>query len=82
MKKTLLFGFIAAITISCNVSPKVVQQRQKSMSENIYNNIYVVEIDSCEYVVFDRHIGYSGAGGICHKENCKYCAGRKNKLKE
>jgi hypothetical protein len=80
MKKALFLGFITAIMLSCDVSPEVAKKRQESMSEKIYNdNIYVVEIDSCEYVVFNRHIGYSGAGGICHKGNCKYCAERKNK---
>ena len=29
-----------------------------------------------EYVVFDRVHGYARGGGICHKENCKYCAER------
>jgi hypothetical protein len=40
----------------------------------------IVTIDSCEYIVF-KDYGYGGNagwgyGGICHKENCKYCAER------
>lgn len=36
------------------------------------NEIYEIEIDSCEYIVFD---GYK-AGGIVHKQNCKFCLQR------
>ena len=39
----------------------------------------IVVIDSCEYVVFDRKQGYPGAGDICHKQNCKFCAERGKK---
>ena len=40
-----------------------------------YGRIKVLEIDSCEYVVWN----YSYAGGIVHKQNCKFCAERSKK---
>lgn len=80
MKKALLLVSIAAIMIACDETTEKSYNRQDAMSETITrDNIYVVEIDSCEYIVYNRHVGYSGAGGICHKENCKYCAERKRK---
>ncbi len=35
-------------------------------------NIQVLEVDSCEYVVWD----WFDTGGIVHKQNCKYCIDR------
>lgn len=40
-----------------------------------YGTSQVLEIDSCEYVVWN----YSYAGGIVHKQNCKFCAERSKK---
>jgi hypothetical protein len=39
------------------------------------NDVYVTEVDSCEYLIFD---GYK-AGGIIHKQNCKFCLARNAK---
>lgn len=39
------------------------------------NEVYITEVDSCEYLIFD---GYK-AGGIIHKQNCKFCLKRSAK---
>lgn len=80
MKKILLL-FVAALMMSCQSSEPKVSQPDSRQSLELKDNIYIVEIDSCEYIIFKRKIGYAGMGGICHKENCKYCADRKNKSK-
>lgn len=38
----------------------------------IDSRIYVAVKDDCEYIIYD---GYR-AGGIVHKENCRYCEAR------
>ena len=37
-----------------------------------WHGIKIVEIDSCEYIIMKNN----EAGGITHKQNCKYCARR------
>ena len=37
--------------------------------------LQVLEIDSCQYVVWD----WIDVGGIVHKANCKYCVERSKK---
>ena len=54
-------------------------QNVESITPTKYINIslqrlasaYIVTIDSCEYIMTDH--------GICHKQNCKYCAERNRK---
>lgn len=38
-------------------------------------NIQILEVDSCEYVVWD----WFDTGCIIHKQNCKFCAERSKK---
>lgn len=54
-------------------------QEVKIPDSKIQDNPYykTVIIDSCEYVVYNVMGRFAGAGGICHKGNCKYCAKRK-----
>lgn len=81
MKKILLL-FVAALMMSCQISSEPeVSQPDSRESIALRRDIFIVEIDSCEYIIFRRASGYGGMGGICHKENCKYCAERKNKSK-
>lgn len=68
--------------VSCGeVADRPTPQPESRESKIQKQYTYIVEIDSCEYIVYDKGQGYGGAGGICHKANCKYCAERKNKLK-
>ena len=39
------------------------------------NKIKIIEIDSCEYLLFE---GFK-KGGITHKQNCKFCLERNKK---
>jgi len=66
---------IAVIFCGCEL------QTQKQVERYIMEDpdFEIVVIDGCEYVVFDRAHGSSGGGGICHKQNCKYCAERSKK---
>ena len=57
-----------------------IQQAQISYVENevyLRNIIYLVVVDSCEYVVYRESFGRGAAGGITHKGNCKFCEQRK-----
>lgn len=77
------FGYILLAVVlfkSCIVeSPEQRKEEpEKEVERNVLENpdFEIVVIDSCEYIVFDRVNGYAGSGGICHKQNCKYCAER------
>ena len=82
MKKISVYILTVAATFfleSCSTSQKTqVEEPKKEVELNVLNNsdFEIVVIDSCEYVVFDRVHGYAGSGGICHKQNCKFCAER------
>lgn len=39
---------------------------------NLRGNITVVEVEGCEYVIWDWY----DAGNIVHKHNCKFCEER------
>lgn len=73
MKKQILsflLGGLAFLCIGCKES-----NGTSATTEAGSGDLYVVSIDSCEYVVYD---GYRN-GGIVHKQNCKYCAKRNNR---
>lgn len=69
--KTMQLFF--AITIfpmlySCNMNSDIAH----STKQYNYGQIEIIEVDSCEYILFrDAY-----KGGICHKENCKFCNAR------
>ena len=39
------------------------------------DELYVIELDSCEYIIYNAFLNKDGA--ITHKGNCKFCAKRK-----
>jgi len=43
-----------------------------SVAGKSYGSYEIIELDSCQYVVFRE----AYKGGICHKGNCKFCAAR------
>jgi hypothetical protein len=58
----------------------IVKTEEQIVNEQAYiNDLEIVVLDSCEYILFDRRRGYAGSGGICHKHNCKFCAERSKK---
>ena len=58
----------------------IVKTQEQIVNEQAYiNDLEIVVLDSCEYILFDRRRGYAGSGGICHKQNCKFCAERSKK---
>ena len=45
--------------------------------EILKKNYKIIEIDSCEYIIYSYAKGYAGYGFMTHKGNCKYCEQRK-----
>lgn len=83
IQKTCYCGYILLVIMlfkSCTVeAPKQHKEEPKKEVElNVLEDpdFEIVVIDSCEYIVFDRVYTYAGSGGICHKQNCKYCTAR------
>ena len=80
---TRYFGYILLAVVlfqSCTI--EVPEQKKEEPKKEVERTVLknsdfeIVVIDSCEYVVFDRVHGYAGGGGICHKQNCKFCSER------
>ena len=79
------FAYVLLVAvIFCGCEPQN-QQQKGEPKNNVERDIMadsdfeIVTIDSCEYIVFDRVHGYAGSGGICHKQNCKFCEERSKK---
>lgn len=74
--KTLLFTLGVAIlfVIGCNVPDPM--KKESEQAQLASDGITVRTIDSCEYIVGQSSNGF-GTSGICHKQNCKFCAERK-----
>jgi hypothetical protein len=67
---------VGVIFCGCGSSNSEKQEEQKPLNQIQHietDDVQVVQIDSCEYVV------YGHAGGILHKQNCKFCAERSKK---
>lgn len=67
---------VAVIFCGCGSDNSKQQKKPLNKVQEIeYGIIQVLITDSCEYVVWN----YSYAGGIVHKQNCKFCAERSKK---
>lgn len=70
LAKMLLVAVLFS-TMSCSTEVKKEQSPNKIDRIGI-GQIQVAEIDSCQYVIWS----YGYAGGIVHKQNCKFCLAR------
>ena len=69
---------VAVIFCGCESDNPKQQEEQKPLNQiqSIETGyVQVVQIDSCEYVIWN----YGYAGGIVHKQNCKFCVERSKK---
>jgi hypothetical protein len=79
--RTFAFAYVllvAVIFCGCGSDNPKQQEEQKPLNQiqSIETGyVQVVQIDSCEYVIWN----YGYAGGIVHKQNCKFCVERSKK---
>lgn len=78
MKKIFILSILFAM-ISCGEQPDTNIYHKVEKTNDVYRvyddlNVRVVIIDSCEYLIGSRTVGYQGYGYLSHKGNCKYCA--------
>lgn len=81
MKPLFLFLAVLAAPLQCSNRPSAIDigPTDKYHVESFGTNdrrVQIVEVDSCEYIVY-LQVGPHGQGaGICHKANCRFCAER------
>lgn len=77
--RTFAFAYVllvAVIFCGCGSNNSEQQKQPLNKIQTIETGyVQVVSIDSCEYVVWN----YGYAGGIVHKQNCKFCVERSKK---
>lgn len=61
---------IASIIVSCSNS----QESQSHIPHDITDEVEIVTIDSCEYVLYPYYKGC----GMAHKGDCKFCKRKGN----
>jgi len=67
-----------AVNNGCNNGQGTFSSENKTCFDLIKKNYKIIEIDSCEYIVYSYSKGYGGYGFMSHKGNCKYCKQRKS----
>lgn len=84
MRKIKLIQIILAVCLIGLLAGFAGCSEQGGLSEEnptdydvLIKNHKVIEIDSCEYIVYSYSKGYAGYGFMAHKGNCKYCEQRK-----
>ena len=71
MKKLLMIiGVIAILSTSCSNNDNL---------RNITTRYKTIQIEGCDYVVYDRTSGYVGHGYMAHKGNCVKCAAKRKR---
>ena len=71
MKKILLLVLFVITLFGCDKNEGFLGGSNSTNKEGIVNSHKVIEIDECEYIVYDASRGYSGYGYGMHKGNCK-----------
>ena len=67
---------VVVIFCGCGSNDSKQQRKQLNKVQEVeYGTSQVLEIDSCEYIVWN----YGYAGGMVHKQNCKFCTERSKK---
>lgn len=70
MKTKILFTIgIALLLFSGCTESEPNKEELKTKRSFRYAEMYSVEYDSCEYIIYNRY----NKGGITHKGNCKNC---------
>jgi len=70
MKKLLLIYLFSTLLFSCVDSSKIKETEYKEPKKVFgqgYQGVYIIDIDSCEYILAGQSSGIT----ITHKENCK-----------
>jgi len=73
MNKIILLVLTALIMVGCDNKTDA----KKIEEANRLNGFNIVVIDSCEYLIKTRAMGYQGFGYFAHKGNCRFCAERR-----
>jgi len=67
IKKLTSYALYMLLVVVLMVACEPQADLKKQTITSGYDNISIIEVDSCEYILYD---GYKG-GGITHKGNCK-----------
>ena len=70
---TLLVAFFfTACSSNVESTNNIVEEDKPISGTELRGNINVVEVEGCEYIVWD----WFDTGNIVHKHNCKFCIER------
>jgi len=68
-----LFLLLAVVNffVSCDSNEGMLGGHNETNVEAIQKDYKIIEIEGCEYIVYDSFRGYTGYGFMAHKGNCK-----------
>ncbi len=67
----LLVLWVAGHLVGCDNDESIWAWHNKVNSEQLKNHYNTIELEGCEYIMWDAGMGYSGNGFLAHKGNCK-----------
>jgi hypothetical protein len=70
MKTKIFIPLLLIVLVGCSEIPK--EHRPIVSNPDILYGMNIVQVDSCEYVVYSSY----QQSGITHKGNCKFCIER------
>ncbi len=62
---------ITALMMSCDSNEGILGWSNEINSEGLKSSYKTIEIEGCEYIMYDAGKGCAGNGFLAHKGNCK-----------
>jgi len=62
---------VAGVLTSCDNNEGALGWHNQVNPDGLKNSYKTIEIEGCEYIMYDAGSGYQGNGFLAHKGNCK-----------
>lgn len=62
---------VAGVLTSCDDNQGALGWHNEVNPNGLKNSYRTIEIEGCDYIMYDAGSGYSGNGFLAHKGNCK-----------
>lgn len=71
LRPIFLYLSLFLVLSGCGPSKQELEERAGIHRRDLGSNFSIIEVDSCEYLIYRENLFGKTYSGICHKENCK-----------